>query len=82
MNSEFLPPSYMVKFPKMLIDLFSKHLLSILDTIPAVRHIAVSKTVKNPCAPEVYILMKRDRDQKQTKTMHILAGLVEKRQQG
>lgn len=78
MNNEFLPPSYMVKFPKMLIDLFSKHLLSILDTIPAVRHIAVSKTVKNPCAPEV----KRDRDQKQTKTMHILAGLVEKRQQG
>lgn len=82
MNNEFLPPSYMVKFPKMLIDLFSKHLLSILDTIPAVRHIAVSKTVKNPCAPEVYTLVKRDRDQKQTKTMHILAGLVEKRQQG
>ena len=46
MNSEFLPPSYMVKFPKMLIDLFSKHLLSILDTILAVRHIAVSKTEK------------------------------------
>ena len=44
--------------------------------------IAVSKTVKNPCAPEVYTLVKRDRDQKQTKTMHILAGLVEKRQQG
>lgn len=82
MNNEFLPRSYMVKFPKTLIDLFSKHLLSILDTIPAVADIAVSKTVKNPCAPEVYILVKRDRNQKQMKTMSILAGLVEKRQQG
>lgn len=82
MNNEFLPRSYMVKFPKTLIDLFSKRLLSILDTIPAVADIAVSKTVKNPCAPEVYILVKRNRNQKQTKTMSILAGLVEKRQQG
>lgn len=41
----------------------------------------MNKTDKNSCAPEAYILVKRERDQKQ-KIMHILAGSVEKKQQG
>lgn len=68
-------------FPKVLIDLFSKHLLSTLDTLPGVGDTAMNKTDKNSCAPEAYILVKRERDQKQ-KIMHILAGSVEKKQQG
>ena len=72
----------MVKFPNMFIDLFSKHLLSVPDAVPGIGDTAVNKTVRNPCVPEAYILVKRERPETNQKITGILAGSVEEKQRG